>query len=42
MARNKIKKHPKCLKCGRAMCRESSGYYMCWICGEWRLDNATD
>ena len=19
------------------MCRESYGYYMCWICGEWSL-----
>ena len=40
MAKAKIKKHPKCTKCGRPMCYEKYGYYMCWICGEWRSDNA--
>lgn len=42
MAKLKIKKHPKCSQCGRAMCRESDGGYMCWICGEWASDNAKD
>lgn len=35
MAKAKITKPPKCPKCGREMCMERAGDYICWVCGEW-------